>query len=690
MSYKNNLKYLAFLLLLLMTAASSGCRTTGSVHAAEPTPDQVSGDSFAEGVQAFNDGDYKSSLEKLQEYIFRNPDGENTAEAHLLCGKIYVKDNNCPKAEPHLKTVSNIFTATRFAKEAESVLSQCAAEPQPEPKSSSAGYKELKKAVKNYRKADDSDKPARYEAVIDFIDGMGLEALNEAAEDFDGTKFPAAYILYKRAALCKHFGENRKAEDLYGKLLTDFPEHALKEKASLHYNRLLALKKVETLKIGLLIPQSGKYKVYGKRLTQALDLAKAAYTVPEKTTAKAVEFILMDSGGEPRSALAAFNKLVFEEHVIAVIGPVMSDAAEVCAFRAEELGVPLVSLSRREGLPDIGANVFRLMLTNSMQMEALVDYAWNIQGRRSFAVLYPQHPYGEELMRLFWEEVKKRGGEIKGVESYPHDATMFRRPIQKLVGRYEVRYSTWNKDCRTAGIGCGRVAPKWPNDDDIHPTLDFDAIFIPDYYKKISMITPALATEDLEFDTKQKATYRRIRIRSYHEKWKIKAIQLLGANGWNHPSLPKKTGGWVEGSIFPCGFHQSDQQNVLTSGFVKLFKKEYGRKPGILEAHIYDAVGMVRTAVEKANPQSRKAMQKALVSAEPFDGVTGEFSFKKNGEMDRKVLMLTVRNGEIIRAPETMLTPEEWEAIEKEQEKALEEEKEWEKNQTEAKNKKGN
>ena len=67
-------------------------------------------------------------------------------------------------------------------------------------------------------------------------------------------------------------------------------------------------------------------------------------------------------------------------------------------------------------------------------MSALVSHAMDVLGMKSFAILYPRHNYGEELYNLFWDEVEKRNGEIRGIEVYETDTT-FSWPVKRLVAR---------------------------------------------------------------------------------------------------------------------------------------------------------------------------------------------------------------------------------------------------------------
>src|ERR1019366_2020614 len=107
------------------------------------------------------------------------------------------------------------------------------------------------------------------------------------------------------------------------------------------------------------------------------------------------------------------------EGAIAIIGPIGLAEGPAAAVRAQQLGIPMISLSRAEGLTAIGPYIFRDMLTNSAQAHAVADYAMKKLGAHTFGVLQPDSNYGDELVRYFWDTLDANGGEVRAFERYP-------------------------------------------------------------------------------------------------------------------------------------------------------------------------------------------------------------------------------------------------------------------------------
>src|SRR5690606_14576982 len=109
----------------------------------------------------------------------------------------------------------------------------------------------------------------------------------------------------------------------------------------------------------------------------------------------------------------------------------------------------------------------------------------------------------------FWDEVEKRQGEITAIESYGHDQTTFTVEARSLVGRLHLEARGEYAQCRAAA---NQVKDPFRRKkaleacrDQVTPLIDFDALFIPDDYRTVSYIVPALTAEDMLLTTDRHA-----------------------------------------------------------------------------------------------------------------------------------------------------------------------------------------
>jgi ABC-type branched-subunit amino acid transport system substrate-binding protein len=351
--------------------------------------------------------------------------------------------------------------------------------------------------------------------------------------------------------------------------------------------------------------------------------------------------VAKDTRGEPDGSAEALDQLA-AEGAVAVIGGVTNAEALRAATAAQQLGMPLLSLSKVEGVTEGRPFVFRLMLTASAQATALADWAVTRRGMRQFAVLWPDVPYGNELMSAFWDEVEARGGQFRGAGSYEADRTNFGPLVRDIVGKGKLEErADWLevqkeivkevKDPYRRAKALEKARKELP------PIVDFDALFIPDFARGVSLLAPALAVEDV-VTTCDPRELERIRRATGRE---VRPVQLLGGNGWDDPALVEKAARYVECAVFVDGFFPGSERPA-TKGFVQAFQERNGRPPSILEASAFDAARLVAAAVEKGRADGRDAVRQWLAAVRDFPGATGDLAFDARGEPVRPLFFLTV------------------------------------------------
>jgi ABC-type branched-subunit amino acid transport system substrate-binding protein len=112
---------------------------------------------------------------------------------------------------------------------------------------------------------------------------------------------------------------------------------------------------------------------------------------------QSLELIIKDTRGETSEAVSGVEELTQKEKVLAIIGPLASKPAMAAAIRAQELRVPIITLTQKAGITAEGDMVFRNFLTPAKEIHRLLDKAVNEMELRRFAILYPDNPYGRFL-----------------------------------------------------------------------------------------------------------------------------------------------------------------------------------------------------------------------------------------------------------------------------------------------------
>jgi branched-chain amino acid transport system substrate-binding protein len=459
-------------------------------------------------------------------------------------------------------------------------------------------------------------------------------------------RHPAWPVLtFKLARIYYHLRDWTRLEETLNRFLREAPSHPFAGQARELLSRATRRVEVRPKTVGVLLPMTGRYKPIGEAVLRGVQLALAGSDI---------ELIVKDTQGEVMLAGQAVEQLAFDEGAIAVLGPLLPDDSRRAALVAEELQVPLLTMTRAEGITEIGPHIFRNMLTNSAQAQAIADYAVRVRGFKRFAVLYPNIPYGVEMANGFWDEVVEKGGTVRGAESYAHDQTTFTDEAKKLVGRYYLEdradYLEGVRDIQGEGLDAFRKRKALDKlKGGLEPVVDFEAIFIPDDWKRVSLVGPALAVEDIITNACDPRDLERIRKTT--GKKDLKTVTLLGTNTWSSPKgrsglpeLIERGGKFVTCSVYVDGFF-IDSQRPATRKFVQAFRaayKDVDKEPGLLEAIGYDSALMVRQLIDKQRPRTRGDMREALINLKNFEGATGRTSFSDKREAVKPLFLLSV------------------------------------------------
>ncbi|NTX06475.1 penicillin-binding protein activator [Myxococcus sp. CA051A] len=489
---------------------------------------------------------------------------------------------------------------------------------------------------------------ARVEALVegraDFVDiarvAEGLPASNPA--------WPV--LTFKLARVYYHLREWTRLEETLNRFLAEAPQSPFAPQARELLARATRRVEAKPKTVGVLLPMTGRYQPIGEAVLRGIQLGLEGSDI---------ELVVKDTQGDVNKTGQAMEQLAFDDGAIAVLGPLLGDDSKRAALVAEELQLPLLTMTRQEGVTDLGPYVFRNMLTNAAQADAIADYAINVKGYKKFALLYPNIPYGVELADSFWDQVTERGGVVRGAERYSHDQTTFTTEAKKLVGRYYLEdrgdYVEGVRDLQGENLDAFRRRKALEKvKSGVEPIIDFEAIFMPDDWRRVSLVAPALAVEDIVTNACDPRDLERIRKTT--GKKELKTVTLFGANQWSSPKgrsglpeLIERGGKFVTCSVYVDGFFV-DSQRPATRTFVRkyreAYKQETGKDPGLLEAIGYDSGRMLRQLVEKkeGGPRTRAQMRDALSNLKDFDGATGRTSFNEKREAVKQLFLLSIDN----------------------------------------------
>ena len=593
---------------------------------------------YRAGVLAFESGDYANARKAFNQLLFENPLFDKAQDAKLKLGLAALQVRAYRDAYQTLSSVAPRLSGEE-AKTAIDAAGRAA-------EGAQLYGESLRIALRSVDEAKTAEEQAAaVERLTNLVEGKaGFIDIAEAAQNVR-TSSPAWPILtFKLARIYYHLRDWTHLEETLQRFLREAPNHPFAQQAQDLLSRSHRRSEARPKVVGVVLQLSGEYKRIGEAVIRGIKLALQGSDI---------ELVVKDSKGDPSLAGKAVEELTFDDGAIAILGPLREDESKRAALVAEELQVPILTLTRTANITEIGPHVFRNMLTDAAQAEALADYGTKVLGYKSFAILYPNVSYGIDLANQFWDRLAERGAQIRGAEKYAYDQKTFTTEVKKLVGRYYLEdrldYLERAREIQSGTLDSFRKRKAMEKvRSSLPPVVDFEALFIPDAWDNVGLIAPALAFEDVITNACDPKDLEKIRKTTGRKE--LKTVTLLGSAHWSSkkgrngvPELVERGGKFVMCSVYVDGFY-ADSTRPATQKFVSRYRAAYKDEepPGLLEAIGYDSAAILRKVIDSGGTRSRETFREQLASVRNFDGATGKTTFNGRREAEKLLFFLTI------------------------------------------------
>jgi ABC-type branched-subunit amino acid transport system substrate-binding protein/predicted negative regulator of RcsB-dependent stress response len=425
-------------------------------------------------------------------------------------------------------------------------------------------------------------------------------------------QFLTGYFLFERGLYHLQNENYEAALSIFAELTANYPDHEKKHAAQQWIEKINQRLAFKRRVIGCLLPLTGPYAEFGNRALNGIQFALDQFS--RQSNQPEFKLIIKDTRSDPDVAIKAVRQLD-KDRVSLIIGPIIT--SEYAAQEAQSLGIPIITLTQKPGIPELGDYVFRIFLTPQMQIDTLLPYVVNQLGIKRFAILYPEEIYGDTFLKLFRDRAIHYGASLVAVESYKPEQTDFALQIKKFVKtqkRNVAGPSASGKLHRSRNMRHRKY----------EANVDFDAIFIPDSAEKIALIAPQLEFYDVD------------------------RVLLLGTNLWHSDKLIHMARDYVQEAILTDVFYAEDPK-IRIREFIAAFDERYGQRPGFIEALAYDTAMINFHTLSNSEIRSRKDLTDALKKLRDFEGVTGYTSFRENGDTVKKLYLLQVENNRFVQ-----------------------------------------
>jgi ABC-type branched-subunit amino acid transport system substrate-binding protein len=134
----------------------------------------------------------------------------------------------------------------------------------------------------------------------------------------------------------------------------------------------------------------------------------------------------------------------------------------------------------------------------------------------------------------------------------------------------------------------------------------------------------------------------------------ITRLPILGSTLWLDDSdFLAGSSRYLQGAAIPAPLSALSQRPE-SQNFFDRFKRAYGRAPSQFAAYGYDA-GLALIQALGQGADSRETLRQALLRGATTPGVTGPFSFDRDGEYQVEPLLLAIQEREfvLLREPDS-------------------------------------
>ena len=347
----------------------------------------------------------------------------------------------------------------------------------------------------------------------------------------------------------------------------------------------------ESVKVGLIAPLTGEVAVYGNAVKEAVQLYIDDFNAADHPFD--INLIIYDDKGDPTEAMNAYNKLVYQDDIAVLLGPVTSSPTFGVAEASVDDGIPALTPTATH--PDVttyGDNFFRACFEDPFQGGSMAKFASSELKATTAAIIYNNaDTYSIGLRDAFMKTAEEVGLTVTTTEAYGASDIDFRAQLTNII----------------------KTNP--------------DVLFIPYYYNVTYMICSQ--ARELGYTG-----------------------TFLGVDGTDGVLAIEGADVSVFDGMYFANHYSADSDSPVTQAFIKEYTDKYGATPNALAALGYDGAMIVCDALERVNndgvkidgESSYEAIIEALRATE-VDGVTGHITFDENNNPIKTLSIIQIKDG---------------------------------------------
>lgn len=339
----------------------------------------------------------------------------------------------------------------------------------------------------------------------------------------------------------------------------------------------------DTIRIGGLAPLTGDAASYGVAVNNAIQMAVEDINANGGIDGKQIEYIYYDEKGDTTEATNAYNKLVQDDKVVAIIGDVTTKPTLAVAQTSQQDNIPIITATATAAEVTLtGSNIFRACFTDPFQGELMASYASEKLGATKVAVLSDMaDDYSSGIAEAFVAKAEELGMQVVADEKYQDGDVDFKSQLTNIKGQ--------------------------------NP----DVLFLPVYYEDLRLIS---------------AQAKEVGV----------TAQLCGADGWDSVLTDNFDSSVLNGGVF-CSQYSTESTDERVQNFISTYKEKYEMDPNMFAVLAYDATNMMAQAISDAGSTDSQAIIDAMAALE-YDGLTGHMTFDEDRNPQKSAVIVSIQD----------------------------------------------
>ncbi|MEC5217212.1 branched-chain amino acid transport system substrate-binding protein [Actimicrobium sp. GrIS 1.19] len=334
------------------------------------------------------------------------------------------------------------------------------------------------------------------------------------------------------------------------------------------------------IKLGAAEALTGPAAKYGVAIKNGLTLAADEVNAKGGVNGNKLVLVIEDEQGKKEEAINVFKKLIFQDKVLMVFGPTLSNSA----FAADPIAVAskvvvFGTSNTAEGISAMGPTIFRNSVMEADVLPVTTKAAVKQYGIKKVAIIYGNDDaFTKNGYDVFKATLEAQKIPVTATETYAKGDVDFKAQMTKI------------KATNPDAIVCSCLVE--------------EAAGIILQTRTLGMKQP-----------------------------------FIGGNGLNSPKLFEIAKDAAEGTVLGSPW-SAENLTPANKAFITAYKAKFGSDPDQFAAQAYDAVHIVADALKNvklsgALDKDRQALRDALPAVK-IDGATGAFAFRRAAAKDGK------------------------------------------------------